>query len=115
MSFPRLAGVVTIAAAASLTLSAAHAARPMLAGEAAILAADIKRDVTFLASDANEGRNTAGGKLEGPVTAYLEAEFKKIGLEPGGVNGSYRQPWRFAGWGSGFSQASRSCGRGGCR
>lgn len=90
MPFSRHFAVLALIAAPTF------AAQP---GESAIQAADIKANVEFLASDANEGRNTAGGKLEGPVTQYLEAEFKKIGLEPGGTNG-YRQPWRYAGWGS---------------
>ena len=97
MTFSRLlAAALFTAAVASATPDLFAAALP---AESAIQAADLQKDITFLASDAMEGRNTAGGKLEGPVTDYLEAEFKKIGLEPGGVTG-YRQPWRYAGWGS---------------
>jgi hypothetical protein len=89
--------------AVSIALSAfapafADVRRTALPGENAIRPDDLRRDVTFLASDANEGRKTAGGFLEGPVTQYLEAEVKRLGLEPGGVNGTYRQPWRYRSW-----------------
>ena len=46
--------------------------------------------VEHLASDALEGRNVGTPGFEKAV-AYVEGEFKKIGLKPGGAGG-YRQP-----------------------
>ena len=46
--------------------------------------------VEYLADDALEGRNVATPGFEKAV-AYVEAEFKKIGLAPGGIGG-YQQP-----------------------
>ncbi|HET9387235.1 MAG TPA: hypothetical protein VFO67_19025, partial [Gemmatimonadales bacterium] len=45
----------------------------------------------FLASDLLEGRApaTRGGRL---AAEYLAAQFKALGLEPAGPNGSYFQP-----------------------
>ena len=48
------------------------------------------RHVEFLASDALEGRNVGTPGFEKAV-AYVEAEFKTIGLKPAGPDG-YRQP-----------------------
>lgn len=48
------------------------------------------RHVEFLASDALEGRNVGTPGFEKAV-AYVEAEFKNIGLKPAGPGG-YRQP-----------------------
>jgi cephalosporin-C deacetylase-like acetyl esterase len=48
--------------------------------------------VEFLASDALEGRDTGSPGFE-KAAEYVEAQFKGIGLRPGGVNG-YRQPVR---------------------
>jgi hypothetical protein len=58
--------------------------------------ARLKRDVTFLASDECEGR---GPETKGLVLAgdYIANEFKKAGLKPGGVDGSYFQPFAVAG------------------
>jgi hypothetical protein len=46
--------------------------------------------VEYLADDALEGRNVGTPGFEKAV-AYVEAEFKKIGLAPGGIGG-YQQP-----------------------
>ena len=46
--------------------------------------------IEFLASDELEGRNVGTPGLE-KAAAYVEAQFKDIGLKPGGLSG-YRQP-----------------------
>src|SRR5262245_8187841 len=58
--------------------------------------ARLRRDVTFLASDACEGR---GVTTEGIRKAadYIVSEFRKAGLKPGGVDGTYFQPFTFPG------------------
>ncbi len=56
-----------------------------------ITAADLKKHLFIVASKEMEGRETA---TEGQrkAAAYIENEFKKIGLQPGN-NGSYQQPY----------------------
>ena len=49
--------------------------------------------IDFLAADALEGRNVGTPGFEKAV-AYVEAQFKDIGLKPGGLSG-YRQPVKF--------------------
>jgi hypothetical protein len=56
----------------------------------------MKKDITFLASPECEGR---GVETKGINIAadYIAAEFKKAGLEPGGADGSYFQPFTMYG------------------
>ncbi len=56
----------------------------------------IKKDLTYLASDACEGRgvSTKGINL---AADYIVDQFKKIGLQPGGVHNSYFQPFTMHG------------------
>src|SRR5262249_6031066 len=49
--------------------------------------------VAFLADDGLEGRNVGTPGFE-KAAAYVEGQFKEIGLKPGGVSG-YRQPVTF--------------------
>ncbi len=51
---------------------------------------DIIRHIKVLASDSLEGRRT-GEPGCAKAANYIESQFKKIGLLPGGVNGTYRQ------------------------
>jgi hypothetical protein len=57
--------------------------------------ARLKKDVSFLASPACEGR---GPRTEGLKKAgdYLASEFKKIGLKPAFTGGNYFQPFALA-------------------
>ena len=50
----------------------------------------MKEDVTFLASDDLEGRET-GTIGEKKAAAYIIDRFKKIGLKPAGTNGYYQE------------------------
>ena len=54
--------------------------------------ARMRKDLIFLASDECEGRGvtTKGINL---AADYVANEFKKAGLKPAGVNGSYFQPF----------------------
>src|SRR5262249_40111917 len=56
----------------------------------------LRRDVFFLASDQCEGRGptTKGINL---AADYVASEFKKAGLQPGGKDGSYFQPFGIPG------------------
>lgn len=53
---------------------------------------DIVRHLQVLASDSLEGRRS-GEPGCAKAAAYIETEFKRIGLLPGGVNSTYRQPF----------------------
>lgn len=53
---------------------------------------EVIRHIQVLASDSLEGRRS-GEPGCAKAAAYIESEFQKIGLLPGGVHGSYRQPF----------------------
>jgi hypothetical protein len=83
-----------ILCAAAALLGAAAPARP----SAESLAAErIRAHVEFLASDQLEGRAT-GTRGHEIAAAYVASEFRKLGLKPGGENGSWfvRVPLRRA-------------------
>ena len=54
----------------------------------------LKRDVIYLASDELEGRGPATKGIE-KAADYIAGEFKKAGLKPGGVDGTYFQPFPY--------------------
>src|SRR5580692_3612662 len=58
--------------------------------------ARLKKDIYFLASDECEGRGvtTKGVNL---AATYIADEFKKAGLQPGGVEHTYFQPFNIPG------------------
>ena len=58
--------------------------------------ARMRKDVTYLASEECEGRgvDTAGINK---AADYIAAEFVKAGLKPGGVNGTFFQPFTIGG------------------
>jgi hypothetical protein len=67
-----------------------------LAAENAVSDARMRKDVFFLASDECEGRGvtTKGINL---AADYVAAAFKKAGLKPAGLDGSYFQPFPITG------------------
>lgn len=79
------AAAVPLAAPASAAPPAAHRPAPAKADGAALL-----RHITALASDEFEGRAPAT-RGEAVTIAYLQDEFKKMGLQPGNPDGSYLQ------------------------
>src|SRR5437868_4951382 len=58
--------------------------------------ARMRKDITYLASDECEGRgvDTAGINK---AADYIATEFAKAGLKPGGVNGTFFQPFTIGG------------------
>ncbi len=58
---------------------------------------DLRRHLEYLASDALQGRLT-GTPGEIAATEHVASYFEKWGLEPGGDDGSYFQPFEFTAW-----------------
>src|SRR5262245_48227702 len=76
-------------------------------GEATITEALIKRHVNVIADDSMLGRNTPSRGLE--MTAnYVAAQFKRLGLKPGGDSGTFiqRYPVAVSGGGRGTPAAT---------
>src|SRR5436189_1331073 len=73
-----------------LALAATQAAAQESASEARM-----KKDIFFLASDECEGRGVGTKGLD-LAAEYIAEQFKQAGLKPGGVNGTYFQPFPFA-------------------
>ena len=55
---------------------------------------NLRQHVNYLASDALNGRES-GSVFERMSTSYIKNEFEKIGLSPGGENGTYYQDFNF--------------------
>jgi hypothetical protein len=91
MSRPR-AWAVAVALAAAITV-AGHAESP---GAAAIRQDDLRRWLTYIASDELQGRATYTTGL-GLAASYLSRELEAAGVAPGGDNGSYLQTVRVLG------------------
>ncbi|MBI4905913.1 MAG: M28 family peptidase [Acidobacteria bacterium] len=71
-----------------LALAQAGAQPPRAPGNELIRAADLKADLHFLAGDWFRGRLT--GNAENLLAArYIESRFARLGLKPGGVDGTY--------------------------
>jgi Tol biopolymer transport system component len=82
-------------AAPGKVIEAAHTAAPDLATTAAeITAADLRTHITYLASDALNGRLT-GTPGEILATQYAADVFAAIGLSPEGDKDSFFQPFNF--------------------
>jgi hypothetical protein len=69
--------------AAILAVSAAAQIRPRVAAN------DLKADVSFLASDALQGRGTPSPGLD-IAAEYIAAQFRRAGLEPAGDDGYFQ-------------------------
>ncbi len=68
----------------------ANTARDVARAESSIVAAPILKDISVLASDAFAGR-APGTRGEDSSVAFLEREFRRIGLAPGNPDGTYIQ------------------------
>jgi Zn-dependent M28 family amino/carboxypeptidase len=78
-----------ILSALALAATQAHAQAPSKAG-AAITEAGLLGHIKVLASDDFEGRSP-GTPGEAKSVAYIEQQFKQLGLKPGNPDGTYRQ------------------------
>lgn len=88
--------LVASALAASFALVLASSAQ---ASEAQITAPEIKDHVSYLASDALEGRGT-GTKGERAAAAYISKQWASYGLQPAGEDGTWFQSFNVASRGS---------------
>ena len=79
---------------AALKLIHTGAAHDFSETSAAIVVSDLRKHVTYLASEELEGRLT-GTEGERLATAYLAQAFAHLGLEPAGDKGSYFQEFDF--------------------
>jgi hypothetical protein len=59
-----------------------------------ITATDMRNRIAFLASDALRGRDTPSPGLD-TAAAWIAREFQRLGLEPGGENGTFFQRYPF--------------------
>lgn len=57
-----------------------------------ITAADLKKHLYIVAGDEMEGRET-GKPGQYKAAKYISEQFKRVGLQPAGVNGSWEQPF----------------------
>src|SRR5882762_8627301 len=55
-----------------------------------ILPADIRRRIGIIADDSMRGRDTPSAELD-KVAAYIGREYRRLGLTPGGDNGTFLQ------------------------
>lgn len=77
---------------------------PSSATEADITAEDLRRRLFAIADDSMMGRES-GSEGDYKTASYIAAEFKRLGLEPAGENGTYFQTVPF--WRAGIDPQSR--------
>jgi hypothetical protein len=96
---PRALALVLLALAACARASTiAPAGTPTGATSADITEADLRRRLFLIADDSMMGRET-GSEGAHKTTEYIASEFRRLGLEPAGENGTYFQTvpfWRAA-------------------
>src|SRR5919108_502965 len=69
-----------------------------------ITAADLQRRLFLIAHDSMLGRET-GSEGDYKATEYIASEFRRLGLEPAGDNGTYFQTVPF--WNAAIDRTSR--------
>ena len=74
----------------SLLLAAPLAAQNVTPAVGSITPADVSRRIFIIAHDSMGGRDTPSPGLD-KTAAYIAAEFRRLGLKPGGDTGSYLQ------------------------
>ena len=82
--------LVTCGASCRGGQSAPAAPQPAAGTEAAITPRDLERRLYLIADDSTMGRET-GSEGAFKTSAYIAAEFERLGLEPAGDNGTYFQ------------------------
>src|SRR5688572_33346660 len=93
MSFRCVLNVALTAIVAAPSIACAQ--KPLARGEGVITEALIRRHVNVIADDSMLGRNTPSRGLE-LTAAYVAAQFKRLGLKPGGDSGTFIQRYPLA-------------------
>jgi len=94
----RLTILVVTAVVTACTSSSGSAPTPASGTSAAIEPRDLERRLNVIAHDSMMGRET-GSEGDFKTTAYIASEFRRLGLQPAGENGTYFQTvpfWRVA-------------------
>ncbi|MBI3792356.1 MAG: M20/M25/M40 family metallo-hydrolase [Gemmatimonadetes bacterium] len=87
----RFASVASVLAfAAAVSCGGSQAPSPLGTTEADITEADLRQRLFLIADDSMQGRES-GSAGNHKTAAYVAAEFKRLGLEPAGDNGTYFQ------------------------
>lgn len=73
-----------------------HVTEAMRQAGEAITATSLRDHIAFLSDDALEGRGP-GGKGDEMARQYLVTTLQSLGLQPGGENGSWQQPFELVG------------------
>ncbi|MEO8622778.1 MAG: M28 family peptidase [bacterium] len=79
-----------VAALGLIACTAAPAPSPQFVTSAAISEADLRHRLFLIADDSMMGRES-GSEGNSKTAAYVATEFKRLGLEPAGENGTYFQ------------------------
>ena len=90
--------ITTLAALGAAACSAAPAPSPASATSAAITEQDLRQRLFLIADDSMMGRES-GSRGNYQTAEYVASEFRRLGLEPAGENGTYFQVvpfWRAA-------------------
>ena len=94
----RLTILFVAAIVTACTSSSSSAPTPASGTSAAIEPRDLERRLNVIAHDSMMGRET-GSEGDFKTTAYIASEFRRLGLQPAGDNGTYFQTvpfWRVA-------------------
>lgn len=90
----RLLGLPEQVSPPASALDTSAAAPDLMRTVPSIAAKDLRTYITYLASDALDGRMT-GTEGERRATEYVASALQSDGLEPAGANGSFFQPFEF--------------------
>ena len=97
--------ILSVVAALGITACAAGSApAPATVTSASITPEDLRHRLFLIADDSTMGRET-GSEGAFKTAQYVADEFRRLGIEPGGDNGTYFQTVPF--WNAAIDQQSR--------
>ena len=96
-ALPLWAALLVAAGCASGPGASTAAAPAAARGAESITAEDVRRRIFLIADDSMGGRGTPSPGLE-KMANYAASEFRRLGLEPGGENGTYFQRYPIEIW-----------------
>src|ERR1700761_4142970 len=89
MRNPLVCAVFTAVLVTATTVTAQTASGNLPIVNSRLTPNDLKADISFLASDALEGRGTPSRGLD-VASEYIAAQFRRAGLEPAGDDGYFQ-------------------------